>query len=817
MISTIRPYMLTLLFLAAGFGLKAQAPQGSLSGQVTDAGGPVAYATVTLLKAGDSSLVKGAITDEKGRYRFSPVAAGVYLVSASLIGKSRPYSLPVELAAGVSRNIPDLVLQDNAHRLKGVAIKASKPFIEHQVDKTVVNVENSVTSVGQTALEVLQKAPGVMVDNNGNISLNGKGGVTVMIDDKPTYLSAEQISEMLKSMSASELSKIEIITNPSAKYDAAGTAGILNLVLKKNRQEGMNGSATAGYSVAVHSRYDEGLVLNYKKGKVNLFGNMNASQGAWSNRLIISRKFYADQAKRPSSHMEQTSIRRSANGYESFKAGMDYTPDERNSLGFIVYGQFSDRSGHNYGPIGFYDANMRLDSTVRPAGLQDQGWHSISVNGNYRLRIDTGGQELRANIDYSVFVNYSHPAYSTEYFDGAGMPLHVPQYRRGSLPSQIDIRSAKLDYTLPLRHKGKMEAGWKSSLVSSDNNVWYEGRTGGDWETDLGATNHFIYRENINAAYINFSKTWGKDWTLQLGLRGEQTISKANQLTIDSVVKRNYVQLFPSAFVKKGLNKDQTLTASYSRRIERPNYQSLNPFRYYIDDYTYGQGNPFLRPEFTNIFEIAHDYKGMFHTTLSYSHTRDVMTEIIIQNDSTHTAYQTRENLNTQDNAGLSISASLNLTPWWSAQHFVNVYYARYRGVLDGVPLDKGLLAWTANTTNTFILPWDMKAELSGYYQSKRVYGALVADPQYSVSAGLQKSLLNKRATLKVNVNDLFNTQQFRGKLKYNNVDMVIRNRWESRSIGVSLTYTFGNRNMKTEQHKRSGIEDEQSRVGQGN
>lgn len=785
-----------------------------LTGRVVDQKlEPVAFATVTLRRAADSSLVKGTITDEKGGYRF-PVSAGNYILAASSVGLAAAYSQPAEAREGRSTTVPDIILRPNINQLSGVLVTAGKPFIEHQIDKTVVNVENSVVSTGNTALEVLEKLPGIMVDNDGNISLKGKTGITIMIDGKPTYLSQEQVINMLKSMSAAQLSQIEIITNPSAKYDAAGTAGIINIKLKKNSKEGMNGSASLGHSQGVHAKENGNINLNYKKGKINLFGNYNLSGGGQGHIFRLTRKFYSEKGgQTPVTTMSQVSPRQFSWIYNGFKAGMDYTIDSKNTVGIMVNAGFSNRKSHNGGPLNFYNSGGELDSVADAKGNTKDTWNSLTYNLNYRLAIDTAGQELTVNLDYSGFGSGSDQHYSTAYLDADGDQVRAPELRRGSLPSDIDIKSGKIDYTLPLKNKIKLETGVKSSLVTTNNNMFFEKEKGGTWQNDTGATNHFIYKENIHAAYINLNKEFKKGWGVQLGLRGEQTVSDANQITIDSIVKRNYFQLFPSIFVKKDVNKNNSLTASYSRRIDRPDYGNLNPFRYYIDDYTYGEGNPFLRPQLTNSFELTHSFKGVITTTISYSHTDDVMSNVIHQNDETHIAYETKDNLNTRDNMGISVSASVPVTRWWMSNSFANVFRNHYKGQLNGGTFNQGVTSFSFNSTNTFTLPWDMKAEISGYYNSRSIYSVWIGSPQYSVSAGIQKDLWDKKANLKLNINDIFNTQQYRGRLKYENIDMRLHNTWESRWVGLTFTYNFGNKDLKVNQHRNSGIEEEQNRI----
>lgn len=809
------------MLLAMAHIAKAQpgprAASGSLSGVVKEANGqPVANGTVSLYRAKDSSLITGTITDDGGHYHFASLSPGRYIVAASGVGMTRVFSLPVAMGETGAVRVPDLVLRASLNLLKGISVSAQKPSIEYQLDKTVINVENSPAAAGNTALELLQNAPGVTVDQDGHISLKGKPGVTILIDGKPTHLSETQVTDMLRSMSADQLSKIELISNPSAKYDAAGTAGIIDLKLKKNSMEGLNGNATLGFSQGFHGNYNGGFNMNYKKGKINLFGSYNLNQNTQKSTFNLIRRFYHGGDKLPDASMEQHSPRKSTSTYRAFKVGMDYAVDKKNTIGIQANGDFSRQNSHSSGPIRFYSSDRQLDSLVSPVSDIRETWNSVGYSLNYKLVIDTGGQELTANVDYSTFTSGMHQHYQTGYEDGNGNQLRDARFRQGNLPSAITIKSGKIDYTLPVKGGAKLEMGLKASQVVSDNNVRYENREGGHWENDSGATNHFIYRENINAGYINLNKSFKGGWALQAGLRGEQTLSKANQVTIDSVVNRQYFRLFPSVFVNKDLGKNNRLGFSFSRRIDRPDYESLNPFTYYIDDYTYTEGNPFLEPQFTNSFELSHTYKSLITTTLGFSRTTDVITNVILQNDTTHAAFETKENINSRNNFNLSVSAPIQITKWWMSNNNASVFRNNYKGSLNEGELDLSKTSFGINTTNTFTLPGDVKLELRGYYRSAAVYGVWVSAPQYSVSAGIQKAFWDKKALLKVSVNDIFNTQEGRSRLKYQNIDLRLLNTWESRRVAVTFTYNFGNRNMKSSNQHKTGIEEEQNRINKG-
>lgn len=802
---------------------RAQETEGGIRGKVTDSQGqPAAFATVTLLSAADSGLVKGAITDENGGYLFKTPSAGKYLVAASQVGMVKVFSPVMSLqGGGESLSAKTLILRADTHVLGEVSVKATKPFIQHEIDKTVVNVENSPISAGNSAWEILQKSPGVSIDNSNNtIRLQGKTGVVIYVDGKPTYLSTDQLADMLKNMDASSIQSLEIMTQPSAKYDAAGNAGVINIVTRKSKQKGLNGSVTAGFGEGKRPRENAGGELNYRAGKVNLYGNYYYSHAIWWNDNYITRNFYDGQNKTLSTRTEQYGEHFSPSNSHSFKAGIDYAADAKNTFGFVMSGSVNPGHNHQNNTTWFKNPDGSLQTTSLTDNTNDHRWTNFTYDLNYRGLYDSAGRELDVDVAYSKFDNATSQHFHTDTYDATGKPVPDspdqpnPNIRTGSIPSVIDIRTAKIDYTLPVNKTTKLEFGAKYSLVSSNNDVKYlklDNATQ-QWAYD-SATNHFKYTENINAIYGNLHKQLKKGWGFQLGLRGEQTVSKGHQYTNDSTVKRNYFQLFPTFYLSKELNKNNTLNFSYARRIDRPDYQDLNPFRYYLDPYTYEEGNPFLQPQLSQTIKFTYAYKSLFSAALSYGHVSDVMSQVLKQNDSAKITYQTEDNLSRMDNVGLDLTFSIPVTKWWMSNDYISAFRNNYQGEYLGGRLDFSSTAFTFNTTNTFTLPAHFTAELSGYYQSRMLWSIFTIKPQYIVSAGIQKTILKDKGTIKLNMNDLFNTMHSSAFVKYQNLDVTSLNHWDSRRISVSFSYRFSKGNVKPESRHQSAIEEEQNRI----
>lgn len=804
-----------LLMCALGTSAWAQ-PQARLRGQTHSADGkPMEFVTVMLLKATDSSLVKGALSDVAGAYEFSQIKAGQYLVAASQVGYQKTYSQSFALAEGQNLNLDALKLAEATQALKEVVISAQKPLIEQKNGALIVNVENSIVGTGSTALEVLERAPGVTVDQDGNISLKGKSAVRVMVDGKPTYMSSTDLANMLRNMQSNQIAQVEIMTNPSAKYDAAGNAGIINIKLKKNQKIGLNGSVNANFAHGRFRREGAGTNLNYRNGNLNIFGDYNYGSRRDFQNQFIGRKFYENQQL--ASIYEQDAYYKRHSYSHNGKFGIDYSLGKNTTIGVLGTSTSGiwQQNGDNVTDIANGSHQMQ-SQTITPNTI-DSDWFNYTTNLNVKHSFDSSGRELVADLDYAHYGNGSEQHYLSRYINANGQPI-APNYPLdGNSKTGIDIYSAKADYIHPLNAKNKFEIGVKTSSVSSDNSIKFTtANENGQVIVDEGKTNQFKYTENINAAYINFSSQLGKT-SVQLGLRGEQTVAKGNQITTDSTFTRRYVQLFPNVAVQRNINAKNQLAFTYSRRIDRPNYEDLNPFLYFLDPYTYQVGNPYLKPQFTNNLELTHTFNNFLNTTVNYSHTDNGMMEVLKQNDAEKTTYQTNENLGKIQNYGLAVSASVPVAKWLMSSNYVNVYHSMLEGQFGGAYFDKSFTAMHLNSTNNIMLPNDWSVEVGGFYNSRALYGSLQMKAQGALNIGVQKKVLAGKGVLKLGVRDIFRTQRFRGTMLYNNIDARFSNYFDSRSVNASFTYRFGNSKVAAARRRATGLEDEQRRVKGGN
>ncbi len=431
---------------------------------------------------------------------------------------------------------------------------------------------------------------------------------------------------------------------------------------------------------------------------------------------------------------------------------------------------------------------------------------------NVKHKFDDKGKELTFDADYVRYGGESFNNLNTSYYKPDGAADGAPELVRNQMPSVINIGVAKLDFAQTLG-KGKFETGLKTSYVASDNNMTFEVKQD-VWTIDPARTNQFKYTENINAAYVNYGGKLGTKTSYQLGFRAEHTHSVGNSVTLNDVRDRNYLNLFPSVFLSRQLDSSNVLNFSYSRRIDRPNYQSLNPFEFYLDPYTFQRGNPNLRPQYTHAVQLTHVYKNFLNTSLSYSRINDLIAnEVPHQIASENKTYVTTENLDNQDNLNLTVSLPIPVTKWWTMQANFTGSYNRYKTYYQDALYDVEQFNYNVNASSQFKMANDWSAELSGWYNSRSVFGFFVSKPQGMINLGLQKSIWEKKGTLRLNVSDIFWMNKFRGTSEFQDISLRVNSTWPSRQLRLTFTYRFGNQNVKGARQRNTGADDLQQRV----
>ena len=778
-----------------------------------DEGKALAGASIALKKSADSSIVKIAVTTAAGQFTFTEVPSDKYFINTSFVGFN-VHNSDVFATNGSAVKLEPIMLSRISSDLKEVTVTATRPIIEVKADKMVLNVEGTINAVGQDALELLRKSPGVLVDRDDNLSLSGKNGVQVYIDGKPTPLSGKDLSDYLKTLQSSAIESIEIITNPSARYDAAGNAGVINIRLKKNKAFGTNGSLTAGYGIGVYSKYNGGLSLNHRDAKVNAFGNYN-----YNNR--INESFMNIDRSQLDTLFDQDGTMKWTGSSHNVKAGLDYFINSRNTIGVMMNGTYSKNDFGNvsntlitYEPTNTYVKKLVADN--HSASTRDQS----NFNINYRYA-DTSGRTLNMDADYGLFRIRSDQMQPNFYINPAGAPIYTRIYNMVA-PTDIDIYAFKTDYEQNFK-KGRLSAGAKVSYVRSLNDFQRYNVYDDVKDLDRERSNDFDYTENINAAYINYNRPF-KKFSLQIGVRAEQTVAKGEShgmrneagalVAYDSSFERNYINLFPSAAISFAKGKDHQFNITFSRRIDRPAYQDLNPFEFKLDEYTYQKGNTELRPQYTNSFGVSHTYKYKLTSALNYSHVTDVFTQLIDTAERSK-SFITRKNLATQDIVSLNISYPLQLG-WFNAFANLNTYYSHYKANFGaGRKIDLDVYAYNLYMQNSARLGKGWTLELGGWYSSPSIWqGTFKSKAMWSVDGGVQKTILKGKGNIKASVSDIFQTMRWGAESNFAGQYLYSAGGWESRQFKLNFTYRFGNTQVKAARQRRTGLEDESQRVG---
>lgn len=817
--------MRKLVLLLAGFALMSSlADAQQLKGIVKDGQGKgIEKATVSLLRVKDSVVIKLAVTANDGKYSLTAPGSGTYLVSASHVGYTPVYSAPVEVSGSGQVAVPDLLIDKATGNLGGVTVTAKKPMVEVKADKTVLNVEGTINATGSTALELLRKSPGVMLDKDDNISLAGKNGVQVYIDGKPSPLSGSDLANYLKTVQSSQIEAIELITNPSAKYDAAGNAGIINIRLKKNKAYGTNGSVNAGYNIGVYPKYNAGINFNHRNKGINIFGNYNYNDTKQDNRFNL----YRTASDTLFDGQTEAIFLNKSHG---FKTGMDFFIDKKNTFGVLINGNFSTNSFNNNSrtPISYIPSGI-VNRILVANNVNDMKRNNVNFNLNYRFA-DTAGHELNIDADYGLFRNKGNQLQPNVNYQPNGTTVIDRQVYRFIAPTDIDIYTLKTDYEQNFK-KGRLGLGGKVSVINTANNFQRYNILQQSPEVkslDVDKSNQFDYKENINAVYVNYNRQL-KGKMIQFGVRMENTSSTGNSYGLNTngtvntgskkSFKRNYTDLFPSAAITFNKNPMNQWGLSYSRRIDRPAYQDLNPFEFKLDNYTFQKGNTDLRPQYTNVITLTNSYKYKLNSSLSYSHINDVFAQLIDTTEKTK-SFITKKNLAISDVIAVNVSYPFMYKTYMA---FVNLSgnYSHYKADYGGGNRVVNLKAASFNIymmhTYRFGKKKDWTAEVSGWYNSPSLWqGFFKSKQMWTVDAGMQKGIFKGKGTFKVSVSDIFFSMKFSGYSNFAGQYSRASGSFESRQLRTALTWRFGSNTVKAARQRKDASEEEKKRTQGG-
>jgi iron complex outermembrane receptor protein len=771
---------------------------------------------IVALLAQDSSVIKTTASDNLGIVLFNGLSAGNYFVRVRLLG-FKDYRSDLIILASKKEYTDTVIMIAEQIMLQDVTVTSKKQLIQFLPDKTVINVDASITNAGTTVMEVLEKSPGITVGRDGTINMKGKPSVMVLIDGKQTQLSGSELQAYLSGLSSSQVETIELIDNPGAKYDAAGNAGIINIKTKTNKQRGFNGSLSLSAGQGFYSKSNNSINLNYRNGKFNVFTNYGVRLGYEKMNLYALRKYF-DKNGNDSLLLDQPNFTKTNITSHNLKTGVDFFATKKMTVGVVFTGNLTDRNVSSESSIDWMSPSYEIDSSINTWGKRNIHFQRAGINFNAKHTIDNN-TELLADVDFIKFDIKSDQFFQTQVVTPGSIALAT----KGDLPSELKIFTAKLDYSKRSKNI-LLEAGVKTAQTNTDNLTEYYSYNGSVWQDDLGRSNHFLYDEKIHSVYGSADVEKGK-WHWRTGLRYELTNYKANQLgnTVvkDSAFTKNYGSLFPSGFVSYNLDSNNSFTLRFGRRIDRPQFQNLNPFLVTLNKYTYESGNPFIKPQYTWNMEMIHTYKQVLSTAVSYSYLKDYFSQIFIidsnaSNVNKNVIIYTRGNVGTFHNIGLTVSFQLPITKWWNLTSVAIYNHKIIKGVV-WEPIKVAIDQVNISLNNQFRLKNGWAAEISGYYLSNSQIDLQESlTPQGEVGMGISKQILKTKGTLRLNIRDILYTQNYSGYSKFQNSDEPFEVKWDSRVIRLTFNWRFG-KAMKAIKRSGGSADDETNRVGTGN
>ena len=770
-------------------------------------------ATVSLLTL-DSVIVRSGVASASGIFEFTGLKTGKYLVRVSQTGYSDAYS-PLIGLTNKTLFADIITLRSKSRLLNEVTVNSKKPAIQFLPDKTVVNPEASISNAGASVMDVLEKSPGITVNKDGSIIMKGKPSVTVLIDNKPTQLSGQDLQAYLSGIPSSQVDVIELIENPGAKYDAAGNAGIINIKMKANKVKGFNGSMNLSLGQGFFTKTSNSLNLNYRNGKVNWFMNYGIRASKEKMDLWTLRTYY-NTRNEDSVLLEQPNYQRNKQFGQNIKTGFDFFLNKNTTFGVVFTGGVFSRKGTSSSSIDWMDPYHNIDSSINTWGENNRKFKrgGLNINGRFKLN---GGSELAVDLDYVNFTIKGDQQYQTQ----LSTPGSDIDATKGNIPSKLKIFTAKADYSKRFK-KFLLETGLKTAINKTDNLAEYYLATNNDpWQPDLNRSNHFLYNETISAAYASVDAERGK-WHWQAGLRYEHTFYKANQLgnaiVKDAAFKRNYGSIFPTAFVSYNADSNHTITIRAGRRIDRPAFQHLNPFTTILNKYTFEAGNPYIKPQYTWNFSVAHTYKQKLTTEVSYSFLRDYFSQIFIidsssSNPNKNIMIYTRGNVGSFKNFSISETFQTAFTKWWNLTAVAIYNHKVIQGVVYA-PITARVNVLNISINNQFQLKKGWSFELSGYYQTRSQIDLQEwLEPQGELNIGVGKQIMKKKGTLRLSIRDLTYFVNYNGYSTFENSTEPFTVKWDSRVVRLSFSWRFG-KAMKAINRSEGGASDEINRVG---
>lgn len=781
-----------VLFMCACSVSYAQTSSSALVGKVYSDKGLVDEATVVLLNYSDSSVVKSTISNKSGIFLFSNINKGKYLVFITKLNFIKSYSGPYEVAEGKSRDIGFISIKQSPTQLGEVVITGRKDFVEVKKDKSVLNVEQNIMASGASLYDILSTSPGVKIVND-EVLYHGGQKALIAINDKPVLLSGEELTNFLKNYQGSSISQIELIDNAGAKYGSTGSGGMINVILKEKKSRGSNVSFTESAAYGDKYKFNSGINYNLRTEKLNLFASYNYSNSSIPHTIKTNR--FVDN----SFGWNYFSLNYDADvktRNHNFSVGADYELTSRQTIGFLVNG-FYNKANIDKRNTTFISTNGSRDSSIKSLSIIDRNLNNVNYNLNYKIDLDKAGKSvLSADADYTDYRRKSQENLRNDFFNATGQNENDPIFYRDNSPSHITIKSANIDFSQALSKNTRLNLGAKSSRVNNDNQIDFDTLKNGHYVVDSARSDHFVYTERIDAAYLELESKLGSNTNLTMSVRGEHTHFTAESVNPARHADSSYFSLFPNVQLSHQIDKSNLLTLSYSRTIGRPNYQDLNPFVSYVDQFYSSTGNPFLRPDFINTYRISDFIADKYRVSLSTIITNNYY-QIIFDQKATGQYFTTKANLGTRYQYMIEFNLPFDLTSWWHVDAQLDASHERYSYKNYAVP-DKTTNNFNINVTQNFKLTSKLSAQLINEYQSPTYY--VISQYQYLAwtNVGLRYSILKDKGAIRLAVSDVFNSYFNKYTTTFNGMNIFSRDKIGSRFVTATFTYHFGTTPART-------------------
>jgi len=797
-----------LLFCSNVFG-------GTIQGIVLDENKkPVEFSNIILHKSNDSTYLNGTTTDSLGKFEIADLEDGNYFLEVVFVGYKIDTLQNISLQKDEIKNVDSLQLQVESNVLKGVEIVSNKPVIERKADRVVYNVENSAKANGENVMDLLRSVPGVTVSGDDKIRINGKSDVQVMINGKVERMSTDQLTSLLKSIQSSNVKKIDVISNPSARYDADAKGGILEIQLKTNLRTGMNGSVYVNYRQNEYASTEMGFNINVNHKKLTLSSNYNFGYNNNYQKNTYVRDFTTGNVVE---RFDESSFDKNKFINHYGNLSLKYNINEKNTIG--IGGEiFQFINPHtatsNLNVLNNISVSENINSIQKTINKSYGKGINPSANFNFRSQLDSIGSTLELTYDYTYSNLYTNSHLNMGFYDSTEIEQPIPHLDfKQDNPYIVNLHTAKLNYNKPLKKGHNIEFGVKFTWTKTTNDIQYKSLTGNDYVFDSTKSNKFQYVENINAVFTTWSKTWKKGWSTNLGLRIEQTNTNQRSYTLNTVTQRHYVDFFPSLFIQKNIKEKHSVNINFSRKIKRPDFNDLNPFQFYLSPYSIWTGNENLKPQYANITEFTYTYKNAYSFFIGHENLNNNYTHLIFQDDSTKISTYRASNFKVRNNLNIGININKELFKWWTISYSAQYTFFKYNSTVNNSPFIVTSNQFNISLDNTFILPKNFLINVFGFYTSPHYDATDIMKSDGMLNISVSKSFFDKKLRIRITGNDILGTKNMSYTTNYFNVNSKTTTKFSSRWFGLSVSYNFQKGKKFQNARVNKSNEEEKSRI----